>query len=242
MTHAMIHAKTILLFLVITLGIALTPHSNNTNADQKQWHSLFNGDNLEGWETYLAKPDKSLDVEGLPRNADGTYKKPYGVNTDPLGVFSVVTEDDEPAIRISGQVFGALTTKDSWENYHLQLQFKWGEAQWPPRKNAKRDTGLLYYAFGEHGGADNSWMKSQEFQIQHTDVGDYWGVGGGAMDIPAKKTSDNEAYIYDPQPRLFRLEKDWKPAGIARRQRTMKNRMDSGIPSIFMLTATRPYT
>jgi len=186
--------KIILILIFTTVSLILNP---STPKDQEDWQPLFNGKNLEGWETYLAKPDKSLDVEGLPRNADGTYKEPYGINNDPLGVFSVVTEDGKPAIRISGKVFGALTSKERWKNYHLQLQFKWGENQWPPRKNAKRDTGLLYYAFGAHGGADNSWMKSQEFQIQHTDVGDYWGVGGGAMDITARKTADNKSYIYD---------------------------------------------
>lgn len=39
-------------------------------------------------------------------------------------------------------------------------------------------------------------MRSQEFQIQEGDCGDYWGVAGGVFDIPARKTSDGK-YIFD---------------------------------------------
>lgn len=184
--------------LFFTLCCFLVFGNTTMNNHQDTWHALFNGKNLDGWVTYLAKPNKNVDIKGLPRNEDGTYKKPIGVNKDPAGVFSVVMEDDKPAIRISGKVFGALTTEQTWKNFHLSLQFKWGNAKWPPREDAKRDSGILYYAFGEHGGADHSWMKSHEFQVQHGDVGDYWGVGGTAMDIPAQFSKPDSNYVYSP--------------------------------------------
>ena len=45
-------------------------------------------------------------------------------------------------------------------------------------------------------------MRSQEFQIQEGDCGDYWGVAGGIQDIPAIKKSDSE-YIYHPDGQLY---------------------------------------
>ena len=38
-------------------------------------------------------------------------------------------------------------------------------------------------------------MRSQEFQIQEGDCGDYWGCGGALADVPAAKQGDNK-FIY----------------------------------------------
>lgn len=82
-------------------------------------------------------------------NKTGTI--PIGLNIDPSKVFSVVKMDDENVIRISGENFGGISTIREFENYHLQLQFRWGQLKWPSRKNAKKDSGLMYHAVGPHG-------------------------------------------------------------------------------------------
>lgn len=173
------------------------PAGNATIKDAK-WQSLFNGKNLNGWFSYLATPDTSVDVPGWPKNKDGTYAKPLGINNDPLHVFSVVTIDGKPAIHVSGKIHGSITTNRVFKNFHLRLRFKWGNHIWPGTPGQKRDSGLLYDAFGKDGAADNSWMKSHEFQIEEGDLGDYWAVGGTAMDIHARKI-DSTDYIYDPK-------------------------------------------
>lgn len=191
----MMSYRPFLLFLLVTISFDSIPEAHGQSSD---WNVLFNGENLENWETYLAKPHPTVDIKGIPRTKEGVLTEVLGVNNDPLNVFSVVSEDGKPAIRISGQIFGALTSLDTYKNYHLRLQFKWGHQKWPPRAQSKRDSGILYHAFGEHGGADDSWMKSQEFQVQKGDVGDYWGVGGTAMDIPAKPRGRDSTYVYTP--------------------------------------------
>ena len=40
-------------------------------------------------------------------------------------------------------------------------------------------------------------MRSQEFQVEEGNCGDYWGVAGGMEDIPAAKRSDSQ-YVYNP--------------------------------------------
>ena len=53
-------------------------------------------------------------------------------------------------------------------------------------------------------------MRSQEFQIQEGDCGDYWGVAGGIMDIPTNPKDDN--YVYEPGP-VLRTSSEHSVAG-----------------------------
>jgi hypothetical protein len=118
------------------------------------------------------------------------------LNSDPLKVFTVVSEDSKPALRISGERFGGVSTVDEFENYHLRLEFKWGTATWAPRKGQKRDSGILYHAVGPHGADFGFWMSSQEFQVQEGDCGDYWGVAGGSFEVPTIKNGNGD-WVYD---------------------------------------------
>ena len=154
------------------------------------WDYLLNGKDLSGWDTYLGPPFP-------PDSEDHTGAEPIGLNKDPKRVFTMVSEDDQPALRISGEHFGGISTAKEFENYHLQLQFKWGQQKWHPRKDAKRDSGVLYHATGRHGVDWGFWMRSQEFQVQEGDCGDYWGLDGATMDIPASRQGEKD-WVYDP--------------------------------------------
>src|SRR5207244_1935234 len=70
-----------------------------------EWRALFNGKDLAGWETWLGKPNKAIDVPGLEKNAQGEYAGPVGLDKDPKGVFSVIEVDGKPAVRVSGEVW-----------------------------------------------------------------------------------------------------------------------------------------
>jgi hypothetical protein len=151
---------------------------------------LFNGKDFSGWNTWIGP---LFDSSGKKIN-----DLPVGVNKDPHHVFSVVGQDGENIIRISGENFGAICTNDEFENYHLQLMFKWGLLKWPPKKNKKRDSGVLYHSVGPQGADFGFWMRSQEFQIEEGNCGDYWGVAGGIEDIRSIRKSDSE-FVYSPK-------------------------------------------
>ena len=106
------------------------------------------------------------------------------------------------SIRISGENFGGISTVAEFENYHLQLQFKWGQLKWAPRKKAKKDSGLMYHAVGPHGADGGNWMRSHEFQIEEGDCGDYWACAGAVSDVMARKENDS-TYIYDPKGSMY---------------------------------------
>ncbi len=158
--------------------------------------SLFNGKDLSGWYTYQRKPEPTSIVESL-KMEDGEYVEPIGLNKDPLKVFTVVEEDGEPAIRISGEVFGILVTDQAYENYHLSMEFKWGEKKYPPREDRKRDSGILYHSVGKEGMRGGVWMRSVECQVQEGDVGDLWCVDSTTAQVKTVQLK-NKKFKYDP--------------------------------------------
>jgi hypothetical protein len=166
------------------------------------WKSLWNGRDFAGWDMFLAVPDATLDVPGLKRDANGKYLEPIGLNRDPLRVFTVATVDGRPAIHVSGQVFGTITTKESFGNFHLRMQVKWGEKKWAPKLNAPRDCGLLYFCHGPLGVEHGQWPRSVEFQIQEHEMGDLYALMS-KVTVNARK--DGRLWFYDPegQPTLF---------------------------------------
>ena len=167
---------------MLALPFGSTPIGSSTRQD---WTPLFNGRDLAGWDTWLGKPHRLIDVPGLVRNEQGDYTSPVGLNSDPKHVFTVVRVDGRAAIRVSGEIYGGLITAEAYENYHLRFEFKWGEKRWPPREQAVRDTGCCYHSSGPHDASYGFWMKSFEFQIQEGDCGDFYSLAGVIVDAQA---------------------------------------------------------
>jgi hypothetical protein len=147
--HATITMKRLNFFIIVVAAIFSSGSINSYRGT-----SLFNGKDLTGWDVYIGPA-----YDTLTKQFAG---EPLGLNNDPLKVFSVVSEDGKPAMRVSGERFGGISTVKEYKNYHLRLEFKWGTLKWHPKRNAKRDSGLLYHAVGEHGADGRFWMRSQE--------------------------------------------------------------------------------
>lgn len=95
-------------------------------------------------------PHKTIKIPGVEqsKSEDCTKGAPLGLNNDLLEVFSMIEEDGQPVLKITGQIYGGLTTNEEFENYHLTMQFKWGEKKWEPRLKRKRDSGILIHCVG----------------------------------------------------------------------------------------------
>jgi len=104
----------------------------NSFHQKNDWTQLFNGKDLSGWDTYLGPP---IDDAGKKLS-----DKPIGLNNDPNHVFSIVKEGGENVIRISGQEWGGISTIKEYDNFQLQLMFKWGHLTWGQKKGKKKDT------------------------------------------------------------------------------------------------------
>ncbi len=150
---------------------------------------LFDGKSLDGFYTWLVDSHRE----------------------DPLRVFTVVDQvDGAPAIRISGEKWGGIITRESYRDYRLIVEFRWGLLTWGQRKNATRDSGVLVHGQGADGNTgrdfNGPWMRSIEAQVIEGGVGDIILVAGFEADgtriaprISARAGRDRDGEpVFDP--------------------------------------------
>jgi hypothetical protein len=150
-----------------------------------QWTPLLDKE-LSQWDTYLSYRFTTAYDGSIPTDDDGNPVSPIGLNPEGYDVFTVTTENNEPVLNVSGEIYGCVFTKKEYGNYHFRLQMKWGNKKYDPRKDLLRDSGILYHSIGAPGAEHwRSWMLSQEFQIMEGHIGDFWSQASSAIDIRA---------------------------------------------------------
>ncbi len=168
---------------VFLIGCLVVPCLFISTQKPDQWVSLLDKD-LTQWENYLSYEHKPGYNGKIPTDASGKAIQPIGYNNDKTRVFSVLNQPGGPVLRVSGEKYGCLFTRQSYDNYHLTLQVKWGTQKYEPRKTKLRDSGILYHSIGEAGAEYwRSWMLSQEFQIMEGHMGDFWCQANSVIDI-----------------------------------------------------------
>ncbi|MFT3936439.1 MAG: DUF1080 domain-containing protein [Chitinophagaceae bacterium] len=131
---------------------------NITPVEDDFYTTIFNGKNLNGWHTFIKDKENKEDSENFR------------------------IEDD--ALHVNGKELGYAITEKSWQNFHLKVDFKWGEKKWPPRQNEKRDAGICYNI--PVNEPDSIWPASIECQVQEGDVGDFWLLGMSTIMVDGK--------------------------------------------------------
>ena len=97
---------------------------------------------------------------------------------DPREVFRMKGD----MLHITGDGLGAIVTKEEYRDYHLVLEFRFGERTWAHRKERTKDSGLLVHSLGADGGYGGTWMHSIEVQIIQGGCGDFILVAGNDED------------------------------------------------------------
>jgi len=154
---------------------------------------------LSQWEKWLGPVHRAHELPGYARGATPKDDPVLGLNHDPLMVFTTRESDGGTILNISGQVFGALTSLKSFDDFHLRTEQRWGRRRWEPRLQAVRDNGILIFCVGEHGAQSRYWMRSQELQVQEGDIGDWWPLAGTMADIPLRADAPGRPRVYDPK-------------------------------------------
>jgi hypothetical protein len=125
----------------------------------------FNGRDLTGFTTWLREADRN--------ETEMNYSVVDGM------------------IHISGEGMGYLATVDSYKNYHLSVDYKWGHRT--DGSKYVRNSGILLHAVGPAGNAKGIWMASIEVQLAQGCEGDLIVIRGKdekAQVIPVAITSD----------------------------------------------------
>lgn len=147
----------------------------------RAWRDLLDTklSNFDVWLSY-----RGDEIMGVIKGTAPAGLRPVGLNPPKQSVFTVQTEAGEPVLRVSGEYYGCLVTREDFSNYHFRVQFKWGEKKWEPRLAEPRDSGILYHTRGDFG-VDywKSWALSHEFQIIEHGLGEYWTQATSAMTI-----------------------------------------------------------
>jgi hypothetical protein len=175
--------KLIVLFLLVLLGnlqgirILAKKPAKIKNFTVRKTVRLFNKKNLDGWYVFIKGRGRDQDVEK---------------------VFTV----KEGLLQITGKEYGCITTTEEYENYELEVEFKWGDKTFEPRVNAARDNGILIHSQGADGGFSGTWMHSIECQIIEGGTGDFLVVGDGttkfSITCPVAAEKQNGTNIYRP--------------------------------------------
>lgn len=186
------------------LALAATLLFSSTSSKAPDgWEPLLDK-NLSKWRNYESYRHLDGYKGQPPTDAQGKPLAPIGYDKNEANVFSVVMQDGEPVLRISGEIYGCVFTKQDFSNYRLKLKVKWGSKKWVPRLNEPLDSGILYNSQGE-AGVDywRSWMLSQEFQVSEyaagNAMGDFWCIANSSADIRATKAPGQAAFKYDPK-------------------------------------------
>jgi hypothetical protein len=169
--------------IVFLFAIALTLVTSAFSQKNNETIILLDA-NLSRFNKFIGVPHKSVDglPEGTFQTGDVRKGKPLGLNNDIKNIFTTSNINGETVLNISGEIYGCITTKDNYSNYHFSTLFKWGTKKWEPRLDRKKDSGILYHSYGDYGRFWNTWKTSLEFQVQETDLGDF-------ISLPANSTT-----------------------------------------------------
>ena len=129
-------------------------------------------------------PEKVINLMADPEFKDFT------VNLNPKSSLTFKREEvwkimDDGLLHVSGKGLGYIRTNRKYRDYHLVLEYKWGERTWASRVDRARDCGLLVHAYGEDGAYGLSWINSIEAQL----------IEGGSGDILVLAAKDENGKI-----------------------------------------------
>lgn len=155
--------------------------------------SLLNGKDLSDWDIWLGYADPAITYVNRT-------ERPIGAKPAGDAMFSMVTEDGEPALRVDGRTWGSIVHRGSFGNYHLRLEFKWSGKRHPPRLDLPENNGLLYHSFGAPGAVYGTWMPAVEFEIMRGSTGMV--VPVGTFVKPVTQAGRDRSLI-DPQRRFM---------------------------------------
>lgn len=114
------------------------------------------------------------------------------LSSDPKKIWAI---GDDKIMHVSGEGMGYLRTKQAYRDYHLVIDYQWGERTLGTRADKARDCGLLLHAYGPDGAYGNTWMSCIEGQLIEGGSGDILVLAAKSEDgtiAPTKVTAESK--------------------------------------------------
>jgi hypothetical protein len=84
------------------------------------WVNLLD-QNMSQWENYLSYRHKASYNGSIPVDEHGDTIQPVGYNKNTNQVFSITKENDDLLLKVTGEYYGCVFTKQSYKNYPCRL-------------------------------------------------------------------------------------------------------------------------
>jgi hypothetical protein len=165
--------------LFVLHGVVAAEEKSAASAPQERI-VLFDGKSLDGFTTWLKDTH----------------------HEDPRRVFRIT----DGLLHVTGDGFGYLATKQSYRDYRLRLEYKWGQKT--DGGKFVRNSGVLLHGSGAEGGGGGTWMPSIECQLAQGCAGDLIVIRGKDHEgnvVPVQIAAET-ALGPDKRPR-------WSPGG-----------------------------
>jgi hypothetical protein len=168
--------STLAVLLIVSLITGCQSSDRPSAAKSSEWQPLFNGRDLSAWYTNL----KGLGKENDPNHV-------FQVHDGMIHVYKDAADQSQ-------QPFGYLCTVKDYGDCRIRFDVKWGEKRFGSRSDKRRDSGCLYFVWGEDPAADakSIWPASIECQIQENDFGDVYAIGTGCSTTVDPATKDQK--------------------------------------------------
>lgn len=164
--------------LVVTgmMGVLLLGWAGKNIARAGELIHLFNGKDLDHFYSYL---------------------RGIGLDKDPNDVFTIRNS----TLRVSGENWGTLMTRKEYDNYHLIVEYRWGDETMGDRAKNARDSGVWVHSIGEEGARGDAWMLGIEVNVIEGGTGDLLVIGDGSDTFAAtalvRPDDTPNRYVFD---------------------------------------------
>lgn len=147
----MLHRRDALGLLAAGGAALALPAWTRASAHGSGWQPLWDGRTLDGWSFWQdgVGDDDTMGVVSIQDEVLHFHGDGYAHDTAPPGFIATLAD---------------------YGNYHLRLQYRWGQRRWAPRGWLARNSGVLY-----HLGAPRPavlFPEGIEFQMQEGNCGD----------------------------------------------------------------------
>src|SRR5438132_12213607 len=107
--------KTRVFSLLMTLFVVMTMAGRDFVFAAEKWTPLLDK-NLSQWRMYLSYRHKQGYDGKIPKNEKGEPIPPIGYDNNVNNVFTVIEENKELVLKVTGEIYGCVFTRQEFEN------------------------------------------------------------------------------------------------------------------------------